>query len=390
VQRVLLVAVIALGCSRAESESPAAKRAPASAESAPTKQAVDLEGRRVATVVPSVVAPVAAVAKPGGAIAAAARALDVAGGNYNACARFDDGAVGCWGRCTMACDAFAHETSGPMKSMGITNVVDVAVGDSFACAVHADGSVSCWGSTRSGAVGVTAPDHVGQPRLVEGAHEIVEIAATQSMVCARTKAGDVLAWGGELAVDGGAKGHVPTPVAGMSGATAVFGDPLECCAQQGSGFACVAEGSRTATASSGRRGVCGCELASDGVLSCEMQGMPSSPDMRGEGYRAPPLACSIPRLEHVRDFVIDGESGYAIVDAGVVWRWGEIDSSYVAPAAMPGLPPVRAIAAGVRGAIFAVDEAGAIWGWGWSYEHGITASEERVATPVRVWTPARP
>jgi hypothetical protein len=35
-----------------------------------------------------------------------------------------------------------------------------------------------------------------------------------------------------------------------------------------------------------------------------------------------------------------------------------------------------------------VDDAGVLWGWGWSHEHGITATEGWVDAPVKIWPEA--
>jgi hypothetical protein len=312
------------------------------------------------------------------------RAIQVAAGNYNACARFEQGVVACWGRCTMACDTLSHETSGSMEPIAIRDAVDIAVGDSFACAATRGGSVACWGYNSSGALGVPGIESSKAPRVIPRVSHAVEVAASQRMACARSANGDVHAWGGSRAA-------APKRIAAMSGATALIEDPLSCCARVEGGFACIGDVDEEPAVTPYRPGLCGCELGEAGALRCEMQGMPSSPSMRGKGYQAPLLGCSLAALGDVRDFTIVGDAGYALRSSGEVWGWGAIGRlGERAPlAAVRGLSAVQSLASASLGAVFAVDAEGAIWAWGQSSEHAITATDEYVEAPKRIWVPTR-
>ena len=283
----------------------------------------------------------------------------------------------------MACDTLSHETSGPMKPIAIHDeAVDIAVGDSFACAATGSGSVTCWGYNASGALGIAGVESSKAPIVIPGVSDAVEVATSQRMGCARSANGDVFAWGGRNAA-------APRRIAAMSGAKALTADPLHCCARVESGFACIADVDEEPGVTPYRPGLCGCELGDAGGLRCEMRKSPSSPSMRGAGYQAPLMGCSLAELGDVRDFTIAGDAGYALLSSGEVWRWGAIGRlGERAPlGATSGLPAVQSLASGALGAVFAVDTAGTIWAWGRSSEHAITATEEYVETPKRIWAP---
>jgi len=322
------------------------------------------------------------------------KVLQVAAGNYNACVRFDNGTVSCWGRCVMGCGALSHETSTSMRTIpGVTNAVDVAVGDSFACAAQADGRVLCWGSNFYGALGTAGVDWVAAPREVEGLADAVEVEASQTMTCARTRSGDVQVWGGvaDASPPPPDSTRRPRAVPQIRGATALSSDPWGCCAALGDGsFACVQAGDAVATPRPMRSGACGCGLDAGGTLRCELRSLPGPPTSDGMHPEPPRLPCSIDAVEGVQDFVIADTAGYAIRRDGELWRWGGIDQwgSWSALARMTAPAKVRSIATGVRGAVLAVDDAGALWGWAWSYEHGITASEGWVGVPLKIWPEA--
>lgn len=322
----------------------------------------------------------------------ATQALQVAASNYNACVRFDDGSVSCWGRCSLGCEVRSQETSTGLRAIaGVADAVDVAVGDSFACAAQANGRVMCWGSNYYGSLGAVGIEWAAAPLQVEGVADVVEVEASQAMTCARTRGGEVWVWGGVAQATPPPPEHAPRAVASMQGATALSSDPRGCCAAlAGGAFVCLQEGAVETTRRASRSGACGCGLDAAGTLHCEMRGLPGPPTADGTHPEPPPLPCSTAALDGVRDFVIADEAGYAIRNDAELWRWGGIDQwgSWSAPARMTALPKVRSIATGVRGAVFAIDDAGVLWGWGWSHEHGITATEEWVDAPVVIWSRA--
>lgn len=321
------------------------------------------------------------------------QAMQVAAANYNACVRFDDGSVSCWGRCTMGCEARSSETSAGLRPIeGITDAVDVAVGDSFACAAGRDGRVSCWGSNFYGTLGTVGIDWSATPKVVEGVRDVVEVEASQTMTCARTRGGEVFVWGGvaDASPPPPDSTRIPRSVAAMKGATALSSDPWGCCAAlEGGEFACQRAGRDEATRRSTRSGACGCALDAEGTLRCEARGLPGPPTIDGTHPEPPLLGCSIEQLDGVRDFIIADDGGYAIRGDGELWRWGAVDNSGVPStlARMDALPKARSIAAGIRGGIFAVDDAGVLWGWGWSHEHGIVDADGWIDAPTKIWSP---
>lgn len=291
--------------------------------------------------------------------------------------------MACWGRCTMACERLSHETSGSIEPIAIRDAVDIAVGDSFACAATKGGSAACWGYNKSGALGVSGVESSRVPRVIAGVSHAVEIAATERMACARTANGDVYAWGGRSAA-------TPRRIAAMSGATALLDDAQRCCARREGGFACIRDVDEEPVVTAFRPGPCGCELGATGELRCEMRELPASPSMRGEGYQAPLAACSLGGLADVRDFTVAGGAGYALRSNGDIFRWGSVGRlGERAPLEeVAGLPAVQSLASGAIGAVFAVDTEGSIWAWGTSSEHAISATDEHVAVPRRIWAPA--
>lgn len=242
----------------------------------------------------------------------------------------------------------------------------------------------------NGALGTVGIDWVASPRAVEGISGVLEVASTPTMTCARTQGGEVWVWGGSADASAPA---VPTRLDGIVGATGIFGDSRRCCASLGAGgFACVDTGTHIAEPRPTRSGDCGCTLDERAHLTCELHEMPTSPGMRPDNYVAPLHPCSVAGLDDVREFVTTN-AGYAIRSDGQLWRWGpttQWGNQRTEPAVMTALPKVRSIAAGMGGAVFAVDDAGAIWGWGSSSQDAITHDDGWVATPVRIWNPAAP
>lgn len=320
------------------------------------------------------------------------RALQVEAGTYSACARFDDGSVQCWGRCGAACGRRDAESSTEMAAIaGVRDAIDLTVGEDFACVVHRGGTVSCWGSNFYGALGVAGPRFVAMPAVVAGIGGVAEIDASRNMMCARTEAGELWTWGGAPEADPPppASSRVPTRLATTERATALFSAGNGCCARTSSDrFACWREGSSELAVSPSRFGdACGCTLDAGGTLHCESYALPGPAMADGTVPDSPPLPCSIDALAGVEDFVISDDGGWALRHGGELWAWGNIvvNEGTKPLARIEGVPELTMLAAGTRGAIYGVDEAGSLWGWGQSYEHGITAADQKVPTPLRMW-----
>ena len=344
---------------------------------------------------------------------APSKVVDVAGGNYNACAVTEDGRVWCWGRCGVACNGPGVPPPGgdtasspPLPVTGLTGARQVVVGDSFACALLADGAVRCWGSNWDGTFGKPAPERSYGTVQVPGVDGVVELAAAaRDMVCARREDGSVLAWGGEIL------GHdrnpeqmarrVPTPVRELAGAEALFTRWDGCCARTAAGELRCWDGRVVerdyvwnfeytpavpvgVPAGTVAVGDCDCVLAADRSLRCEAYGLPGALLADGTNPPAPLLSCSIDRLEDVALFFSTTGWGCAVLGDGRAVCWGDDQSGAPpVPLAVPGR--VVKFAHTLMGARFALNDAGEVWAWGENSEHGIPGrAERRVAEPVRI------
>ena len=84
-------------------------------------------------------------------------------------------------------------------------------------------------------------------------------------------------------------------------------------------------------------------------------------------------AVAVPGLSGVRTLAAGGLSSYAVTNDGSVWAWGDngqgqlglgaAQTTVLTPTKVPGLPPVRALAAG-RYHAMAVGLDGSVWTWG--------------------------
>ncbi len=330
------------------------------------------------------------------ALPANERLLQVAAGNYSACARGESGKLLCWGRCGVACDGARREGGGAIATVaGIDDAVDVAVGDSFACAARRSGAVACWGSNFYGAVGIAEDRDVATPTDVVGIAGVIEVEATQTMSCALTRGGEVFVWGGVADASPPPEPATRSPrrVEGLGVAKRLVADPFSCCSQDDGGrWQCFDAGMVASAPSDARvHRSCGCSLDAAKTLRCEMHERPGPPTADGNSPPTPLTPCSIDAVDEVEAFALADGAGYAVRRDGGVWAWGELPGTYVRAALhrVAGLEGVRSIAAGALGAIFAVDGEGRLWGWGWSAEQGIGPRDELVAAPRQLW-PAAP
>ncbi|MBN1772203.1 MAG: hypothetical protein JXB32_13125, partial [Deltaproteobacteria bacterium] len=273
----------------------------------------------------------AAAVGPADAVPAGpSKVIDIAGGNYNACAVTDDGRVWCWGRCGVACNGPGVPPPGgdtasmpPQAVLGLTDARRVVVGDSYACAALVDGTVRCWGSNWDGPFGRPEPERSYGTVQVRGAEGVVELAAAaRGMVCARREDGSGLAWGGQiLGADRNPQQmarRVPTPVRDLAGAEALFTRWDGCCARTAAGELRCWDGGMVehdyvwtfeyapaaVVGPVGTRAVgdCDCLLAADRSLHCEAFALPGALLADGTTPPAPLLSCSIERLEDVAMF----------------------------------------------------------------------------------------
>lgn len=135
-------------------------------------------------------------------------AVELVGGQNHFCARFDDGAVRCWGDGSVgatgapavddASDAGAPAT---FTVTGLSDATQISAGGTTSCAVKKDGSAVCWGGNDLGQLGLeTSPAQSDQdphptpaPVKITGAVQRIDVG--QAGVCAVTAAGALVCWG---------------------------------------------------------------------------------------------------------------------------------------------------------------------------------------------------
>ncbi len=164
--------------------------------------------------------------------------------DYSTCALTTTG-VRCWGNDDLGelGDGRAGYAMSPVPAAGISGASAVAGGSYYRCALVSGGAVDCWGDDDSGQLGhastATPPDDP-TPTPVSGITGATAIGAGDAHACAVLSGGSVSCWGsntwGELG-DGSTGGSSSTPVAvtGLTGATAVAADDGQTCALLQSG-----------------------------------------------------------------------------------------------------------------------------------------------------------
>lgn len=174
-------------------------------------------------------------------------AVELSAGGTGACARRRGGTVVCWGDDTLG--QLGDGTSGgfsavPREVVGLSGAVEIAVGEFSACARLVGGGVRCWGSDYAGQLGDGAPpeSHLDCPTLVvpcsarpvavDGVDDAVAISAGLNDVCARRATGEILCWGwntaGQLGDGGEVDRQTPHPTFFERGATVITGYQHTC------------------------------------------------------------------------------------------------------------------------------------------------------------------
>ena len=115
--------------------------------------------------------------------------VQVAAGGTHTCARYDDGAVYCWGDDEVLAGGGTTGAT-PVRIAGL-DAVQLTCGGQFACALPRGGGASCWGQIQFGTT-LAAPTAIaGFPA---GA-ALTEIDGGQNHACARGATGPVYCWG---------------------------------------------------------------------------------------------------------------------------------------------------------------------------------------------------
>jgi len=123
-----------------------------------------------------------------------ARVVEVDAGRMNSCARFDDGAIRCWGANDVGQLGVASVPSSPVELPTVATLPSfdaVTLGHAHGCGL--DGTdVYCWGDNEVGQLGVAGPSTAEAQRVdIPPAHDVKSQAFT---TCARTSDG-VWCWG---------------------------------------------------------------------------------------------------------------------------------------------------------------------------------------------------
>jgi alpha-tubulin suppressor-like RCC1 family protein len=166
----------------------------------------------------------------------------IAAGGEFALARLSNGTVMSWGAGAegqLGSGKF-NKSLTPVAVRGLSNVTAISAGGEFALARLSNGTVMSWGSNQAAQLGVPAETknigegeteeveivHSDVPLPVQQLSGVTAIAAGSEHALALLADGEVSTWGGNGAgqLGNGAKGgmsNMPTPVANLSGVTAV-------------------------------------------------------------------------------------------------------------------------------------------------------------------------
>ncbi len=162
-------------------------------------------------------------------------AVALAGSNYNFCALKADSTVACWGGYAydVLGNGLTSDQSTPVAIAGLAgSATAISLPGSSPCALLADTSVQCWGHTLTGA----AIQDSGTPQTLAGLSGVVALGVNGNAAqheCAIKSDASVSCWGanffGQAANSSAQAINAPTPVSGVTGATAVaLGDSSTC------------------------------------------------------------------------------------------------------------------------------------------------------------------
>ena len=128
-------------------------------------------------------------------------------GNNFACALLNTGLVSCWGNNRFGQVGAGSLPGGSSHVMGFTTVdlgekvIDIASGEFFACAVLEAGSVRCWGQNRYGQLGLGHTQHIGDNELPSSEPTLallespIMIGAGRHYACSLMETGKIYCWG---------------------------------------------------------------------------------------------------------------------------------------------------------------------------------------------------
>lgn len=258
-----------------------------------------------------------------------------------------DGTVLAWGRNDEAQIGLGvgADVQVPTAVPGVPESLLVAAGQRHSLALTVDGHVWSWGSNSDGQLGRDGDN--SKPAVVPDIDDIVAIAAGGSYSLAVDGGGVVWAWGNN---DDGQLGDGSTSASPL--AKSVLDEQT----------VAVAAGKAHSLA-----------LAAPGMQSA--WGLNASGQI-GDGTvedRVSPIA--IPEFADTVSVAASGNLSLGLASDGALWAWGQnfngqlglgdsgSGTDRTAATAVPGLPPIRAIAAGLAHTVV-FDADGAVWAWG--------------------------
>jgi alpha-tubulin suppressor-like RCC1 family protein len=283
----------------------------------------------------------------------------------------------------IACGARLDEESVRTSQAGAQKLVALAVGDRNACALDETGSVACLEGEST------------IPAIVPGLTEVTSIAAGSDHTCALDAAGTVLCWGenthGEI---DGSRTPKTTPVARLTGATAVAAAFGHSCAIVDGGVRCwgskawdphgyasadVAKEPVVVEGISGAASITigpfhGCAITQDRKVAC--WGSNYAGQLGDGGTAASESARVVEGLDRVVGIALGAQHTCALRDDGEVLCWGadflgqlgpagEGGQSVLRPSKAVGIAGAKTITAGADHTCVGYGDRGPeCWGWG--------------------------
>lgn len=156
------------------------------------------------------------------------RPVEVGVGERFSCARYESGAVRCWGSNSQGRAGLGERTDStvPVRVEGLPPATALAVGDTHACILDASGTPTCWGNNDLGQVG-SAPSSFLPPTAV-AVSAAVEIDASARHTCVRTEEGVVFCWGGAFVAGSTDGPTAPREIRGIRAISLELGPQTSC------------------------------------------------------------------------------------------------------------------------------------------------------------------
>lgn len=304
--------------------------------------------------------------------------VEISAGRLHTCARIDDGSLRCWGHRALGqlgdgiplLGTTVFTVPSPARVANVAGARMVAAGESFTCAITSSGTL-CFGSNDFGELGDGNTERSSAPTNVLELSDPASISLGAAHGCARLKSGDVRCWGSNEA---GQLSGVPADRCGSFFCSRRAIESIEL----GAVDQVVAAANRT------------CVVRDGGVLCVGHLNT-------GVSFSPRP----VPELTDAVEIALGRSHGCARTSDGSVWCWGEGDRGQLGapvatpcpngdskcsltPLRVPGLPPVKRIAAGGETTCAVVaDDSVRCWGRNDRGQLGNGGTTDSAA-PVRV------